>query len=320
MEEEELEKQIDYFHPIRMNTMGIPQEHDLLMAYDVYQPALETRKLRSERNRSLYAEIFIENIKLGPLRDLCTRVLASTFTPEQMPSMVEDPLKLRLYYDALSLDLPLDECYHITDEKYWRRFVLAKNKDGTLAFKKEHEYDWRSLGLSMKFVELVEACPAEYWPDDEMRPLAMKIKDYVSEMHIRKLQSMSERYFRDRIHLDESDETESDSTDVESITVTPISTEASLDNMGEEEEEELEEGKNAHSAVKHNTDFSELYLNSERVQKANQETDDEEEDAWKRFHQDILDERKERTRVLREAQQERRAEREERRRIREALK
>ncbi|CAD7015381.1 unnamed protein product [Ceratitis capitata] len=142
-----------------MNTLGIPQEHDILTAYDVYRPALETRALKSEQERTLYAEHFIENTKLGPLRDLCIRALTLAYTPKQLPLLAEDPLKIRLYYDSLSIDLPLEQCYDITDEIYWRRYVLAKNKDVTLAFKKD--YNWRSLGLSMKFVELVEAYDSE---------------------------------------------------------------------------------------------------------------------------------------------------------------
>ncbi|CAD7015377.1 unnamed protein product [Ceratitis capitata] len=188
MEEFKEEVKVDYFNPIRMNTLGIPQEHDILTAYDVYRPALETRALKSEQERTLYAEHFIENTKLGPLRDLCIRALTLAYTPKQLPLLAEDPLKIRLYYDSLSIDLPLEQCYDITDEIYWRRYVLAKNKDVTLAFKKD--YNWRSLGLSMKFVELVE---------------------------------------HKRLHLDDSEESESDSTDVESMTATPRSTDNIID-------------------------------------------------------------------------------------------
>ncbi|XP_054739162.1 uncharacterized protein LOC129245165 [Anastrepha obliqua] len=293
MEEAEQEKDIDYFHPIRMNTLGIPQEHDLLLAYDVYRPALETRALKSESGRTMYAEYFIEDIKLGPLRDLCTRALSLAYTPDQV-LLGDDPLKIRLYYDSLSLDLPLEESYNITDEKYWRRFVLTKNKDVTLAFKKE--YNWRSLGLSMKFVELVEACPAEYWPEDEMQPIAMHIKDHVEEMHIRSLQSVSERFFKERVHLDESDESESDSTDVESMTATPRSIQTSWDEMGEEEGE-----KERSTIQQYDEEEREVEIEKSEAEK-----------EWDRLHQDILEERSERTRILREAQEKRRAERAER--------
>lgn len=311
MEEMKAEVKTDYFNPIRINTLGIPQEHDLLIAYDVYRPSLETRVLKSEQGRTLYAEIFIENPKLGPLRDLCTRALTQAYTPKQLPLIAEDPLKLRLYYDSLRLDLPLEECYDITDQKYWHRFVLSKNENITLTFKKE--YNWRSLGLSMKFVELVEACPAEYWPEDEMQPIAMKIKDYVQEMHIRKLQSMSERFFKERIHLDDSEESESDSTDVESMTATPRSTVSIVEEeMGSEEEE-------VKSALGINKQFS-ADREMSTLKEMTEASKTEEELEWERMYEEIMAERKERTRVLKEAQQKRRSERQQGRRARESQK
>ncbi|XP_069964169.1 uncharacterized protein [Bactrocera oleae] len=311
MEETKAEVKTDYFNPIRMNTLGIPQEHDLLIAYDVYRPSLETRALKSEQGRTMYAEIFIENPKLGPLRDLCTSTLSQAYTPKQLPLIAEDPLKLRLYYDSLRLDLPLEECYDITDQKYWRRFVLSKNENITLTFKKE--YNWRSLGLSMKFVELVEACPAEYWPLDEMQPIAVKIKDFVEEMHIRRLQSMSERFFKEHIHLDDSEESESDSTDVESMTVTPRSAVFTLDEeLGSEEEEvKSTRGKNKHILAARETST---------LEEMSEVCKTEEELEWERMYGEIMAERKERTRVLREEQQKRRAERQERQRVRELQK
>ncbi|XP_012160158.1 uncharacterized protein LOC101462004 isoform X4 [Ceratitis capitata] len=319
MEEFKEEVKVDYFNPIRMNTLGIPQEHDILIAYDVYRPALETRALKSEQERTLYAEHFIENTKLGPLRDLCTRALTLAYTPKRLPLLAEDPLKIRLYYDSLSIDLPLEQCYDITDEKYWRRYVLAKNKDVTLAFKKD--YNWRSLGLSMKFVELVEACPAEYWPIDEMEPIALKIKENINEMHIRKLQSISERFFRERLHLDDSEESESDSTDVESMTATPRSTEIITDmGLEEEQEEEEEEGadrrKSQRGTIKHVTRLTAMNV----VEEVPEIFETEEQLELERIHEEITKERKERTRALREAQQKRREERLKRRPYRESIK
>ncbi|EDW63330.1 uncharacterized protein [Drosophila virilis] len=229
------EDDADFLPPANTNTFAIPNEPDLLMEYDLYRPSMGTRRLHSERNREVYAEAFIENERLGTLADLCVRALAKMGTRYISPLVKHDPLKLRVHYDALDVNLPLKDCYFVDDVRFWRRVVLAKSSDKTLSLKKLDEYDWKGKGVSLKYVELVEACPAAYWPEKQMAELGSLVRQYVRTMHIQHLQSLTDESFT---HYVESEE-ELDVTSEESV-VSEISSDEK-DTMDEEEECEEEE-------------------------------------------------------------------------------
>ncbi|EDW27939.1 GL21423 [Drosophila persimilis] len=48
----------------------------------------------------------------------------------------------------------------------------------------------------LKYVEIVEACPAAFWPESEMAELAALVREHVRTMDIRHLQSLSEESFQ----------------------------------------------------------------------------------------------------------------------------
>ncbi|KNC25601.1 hypothetical protein FF38_05795 [Lucilia cuprina] len=191
MEEVPVNEALTY--PVHVNSISVPNDTALKRAYGIYKPSPQTIQLLSEQRRSVYTEAFIENTNLGTLSDLCVRVLARSFGPQPLPIVASNPCLLQVHYDALDVDLPLEKCYHLTDDRFWKRVVLAKHHDKTLAVK--NNVNWKDLGVSLKYVELVESCPAEYWPEEEMKDLALKVKDFVSEMHIKRLQSLKERSF-----------------------------------------------------------------------------------------------------------------------------
>ncbi|XP_026848184.1 uncharacterized protein LOC6603361 [Drosophila persimilis] len=193
----DIEEDLDGMPPISIGTFGIPNDPELLDEYALYRPSIGTRRLLSERHREVYAEAFIEHERLGTLADLCVRALAkSQGTVHIAVPVREDPLKLRIHYDSIDVDLPLRECYFVEDVRYWRRVVLAKSTDKSLAQKKLSEYDWRGKGISIKYVEIVEACPAAFWPESEMAELAALVREHVRTMDIRHLQSLSEESFQ----------------------------------------------------------------------------------------------------------------------------
>lgn len=234
MEEEQVNESVKY--PVHVNTFALPNEPTLLRVQEVYRPSDHTRNLASEKGSTVYPELFIENYKLGTLVDLCVGALAHHFGPTPLPIIASKPNLLAIHYDALDLDMPLADCYHISADRFWKRFVLAKHPDKFLAL--QQDVQWKKLGVSLKFVEMVEACPAEYWPEEEMKVLALKIKDDVHELHIKHLQSLQEHSFEKYIRLesetssDESEEESEEEDDSESSVPTSVDEE-----QGEEEEE-----------------------------------------------------------------------------------
>ncbi|XP_037954737.1 uncharacterized protein LOC119684711 [Teleopsis dalmanni] len=196
-------------YPVHLNTFRIPDDEKLLTAYNVYQATPQTIELKSERYRELFPDVFLLNKKLGTLADICVTTLAREYGPKGLDdSFKDDPLKCRIFYDSLDIETALEKCYFVQDEGFWRRLVLAKSEDKSLIHKES--VDWRGLGASLKFVELVEACPSEYWPKDEMQPLALLIKDFVTDMHISRLQALEDGTLMEHIDSDLS-ETESES-------------------------------------------------------------------------------------------------------------
>ncbi|XP_033149976.1 dynein regulatory complex subunit 5 [Drosophila busckii] len=174
----------DYLPPVSTNTFAVPQESELLVEYELYRPSPACRRLRSEHKRGVYSEAFIENERLGTLADLCVRALAKLGTRYIAPQVRDDPSKLRIHYDALDVNLPLQDCYFVDDVHFWRRVVLAKSTDHALQLKRVDEYDWKGMGISLKYVELVEACSASYWPEERMAHLGQLVRQFVRTMHI----------------------------------------------------------------------------------------------------------------------------------------
>ncbi|KAH8377711.1 hypothetical protein KR093_006756 [Drosophila rubida] len=224
-----------FLPPPNLNTIAIPNEPELRVEYDLYKASPGTRRLHSERNREVYAEAFIESPRLGTLADLCLRALAKQGTRHIPPSVQQDPMKMRIYYDSLDVNLPLRDCYFVEDLRFWRRVVLAKSLDKSLVFKKIDDFDWRGKGISLKYVELVEACPAAYWPEKQMAELGALVRQYVRKMHIRHLQSLEEHFFQHYV----VSEPELDASSDVSVEYKVTSDES--DTPAEEEEAEEEE-------------------------------------------------------------------------------
>ncbi|XP_061394591.1 uncharacterized protein LOC133330134 [Musca vetustissima] len=201
--------------PIHVNTFAFPNEHQLQLVHEVYRPSEKVKKF--ERHRSTYPELFIEKYNLGTLADLAVRSLARAYGPDPLPIIAEDPLKITVHYDALDVNLPLKQCYHITNERFWKRVVLSKHPDKSLAL--QPHVNWKNVGVSLKLQEMVEACPAEYWPEEEMRELLQMIQEFVHKLHIKRLQSLMERsfekYYRPQVDTssEEDDETNEEVTD-----------------------------------------------------------------------------------------------------------
>ncbi|EDW71896.1 uncharacterized protein Dwil_GK20609 [Drosophila willistoni] len=217
-----------------------PKEQNLLAEYEVYNPSLSVRRLFSERNREIYSEAFIENNHVGPLTDLCIEAMAKLADIKNIPAIIRnDPLKMRIYYDSLNVDLPLKKCFEVDDMLYWRRVVLAKSSSQVLKLKKWNDYDWKSKGVSLKYVELVENCPAEFWPEKKMAHLAGLVKGSVKSMHIRRLKPLPATAFAHYMDSDSELDVTSSSSEMEEISSDePDTEEENEDVEGEREDHE----------------------------------------------------------------------------------
>ncbi|KAH8404841.1 hypothetical protein KR222_005823 [Zaprionus bogoriensis] len=225
----------DYVPPANSVMLVLPNEPDILLEYEAYRPSRGTRRLYSERAREIYPEAFIENMRLGTLSDLCVRALAKLGTRYIGP-VVNDRCKLRVFFDALDVDEPLKDCYFVNDLRFWRRVVLAKSDNKCLKFKKLEDYDWRGQGISLKFVELVENCPAAYWPEKQMAHLGQLVRYFVRTLHISRLQSLDENFFSHYVESESELEASSDYEEQSEVSSDEKDTSDDLDEMGEEEE------------------------------------------------------------------------------------
>ncbi|KAH8242840.1 hypothetical protein KR032_002562 [Drosophila birchii] len=215
----------------------VPNDPILLASYELFKPSWQTEGLNSERNRSVFAEAFIEG-ELDSLENLCVKSLAKQGIRGFSTVLLEKPELMRVFFDALDVELPLRECYLIDDQRFWRRVVLKKTLDKTLHLKRWNEFDWKSEGVSRKFVELMEACPVNVVPEQNLSALAQTVWEHVSSMHIRRLQALHESAFQKHFESDpELDITSSSSEEEE------ISSDEPDTDMGEEEGEEEDSGK-----------------------------------------------------------------------------
>ncbi|KAH8404842.1 hypothetical protein KR222_005822 [Zaprionus bogoriensis] len=235
----------DYLPPRNTHMLAIPNDEKLLRVKELYNTSKGTMRLHSERNRDTYAEALIDNVRLGTLADLCVRALAKLGTHQIALPVQQDPLKLRIHYDSLDVELPLKDCYFVEDLHFWRRVVLAKSDDKSLPLKGIDEYDWRGTGISLKYVEMVEACPAAFWPERKMAELGHMVCKYVYKMHIRHLQSLTDRSFMH--YMDSGSELEASSDEPDFSEISSDEKDTTEEEGGEEEDAENHASKSSAS-------------------------------------------------------------------------
>ncbi|KAH8383650.1 hypothetical protein KR009_009823 [Drosophila setifemur] len=217
----------------------MPSDPILLAEYELFKPSSATLNLRSEHNREIFAEAFIEG-DLDSLENLCVKSLAKMGIRGMVPQLRDSPELMRIFYDALDVELPLRDCYMIEDQRFWRRVVLAKTLDKTLHLKRWNEFDWKSEGVSRKFVELVESCPVFVQPQEQLVELAGKVAEFVNSMHVRKLQAMPDYKFTKYLESDPEFDITSEEEDEESVSSDEPDTEEIDGEEGGEEQSSQE--------------------------------------------------------------------------------
>ncbi|XP_033167208.1 uncharacterized protein LOC117145603 [Drosophila mauritiana] len=220
-----------------------PTDPLLLATYELFRPSHQTLNLHSERNREIFAEAFIEG-NLDTLVNLSVKSLAKLGIRGISPTLQASPQLMRIFYDALDVELPLRDCYLIEDQRFWRRVVLSKTMDKTLHLKRWNEFDWKSEGVSRKFVEQVESCPVNVKPQRRLAQLAEIIWQYVNSMHIRKLQALPDYAFIKHLESEPEEDISSESSDEEEISSDEPDTE-----MDEGEEEHQSSSSSGEAAI-----------------------------------------------------------------------
>ncbi|XP_017016711.1 uncharacterized protein [Drosophila kikkawai] len=253
--DEEVEVELPHY----ARKFRMPSDPILLASYELFKPSRQTQALNSERHREIFAEAFIEG-ELDTLENLCVKALAKQGIQGFSPVLLEKPTLMRVFFDTLDVELPLRECYLIEDQRYWRRVVLDKTLDKTLHLKRWNEFDWKTEGVSRKFVELVETCPVNVVPEQKLAALAQKVWEHVSSIHVRRLQPLADTVFQKYFESDPDQDITSSSSEEEEIS----SDEPDTD-MGEEEGEEEEESRKSEVAIQfwHTAD-SEPEINDRR--------------------------------------------------------
>lgn len=241
---------VPYEYPVNVNTFALPRNSKLRLEHKLYKPLPHTLKLKSEQGRTVFPELFIENPRLGTLADLCIAALINAYGPDPIPYVAQNPLYLDIHYDSISVEIPLSKCYRIMNEHFWKRVVLAKSRNKALAFVKDG-INWKNLGVSLKYIEMVQDCPAEYWPAEQMNNLAIKIQDFVTSIEIHYLQSLQQSSFNKFFvktpeetssEEDEDDDDESSEDEEEEI-ISESSKSSDTEVMPEEEDEERTESQ-----------------------------------------------------------------------------
>ncbi|XP_039955599.1 uncharacterized protein LOC120771593 [Bactrocera tryoni] len=207
-----------YLKCMQESTVGVfPEDKGAMNAYEVYKSSPETRLMKSEADKRIYADALIHPPGFAPLWYLCGKVLSQMYEPNELIDLVKnDPIIMRSYYETLSLDLPLEKCYYIDDESYWKRYVLTRHNDPGLQVKK---IDWKNKGITMKFEKYLQQLSVGGFDEVEMESLSDKIKFYVTDLHIERLRSIDERTLLKHVRRDDICSSSGSSTTIPSSDV-----------------------------------------------------------------------------------------------------
>lgn len=222
-----------YLRCMQESSVGVfPEDKGAMNAYEVYKSSPETRLMKSESDKRIYADALIHPPGFAPLWYLCGKALSKMYEPNELIDLVKnDPIIMRSYYKTLSLDLPLEKCYYIDDESYWKRYVLSRHKDPGLQVKK---INWKNKGITMKFEKYLQELSAGYWDEVETESLSAKINIYVTDLHIDHLRSIDEHTLLKHVRRDDVCSSSGSSTTI------PSSSVSAEEQLEAEEEEDIE--------------------------------------------------------------------------------
>lgn len=186
--------------PFHINIIGIPNDNLVKLSYEVFKPSVESRHLKSEHNRTLFAEEFSDSAAIKSLQVMNLKLLAKTYRGGSIPRYIEGNSQLRkMFFELIPVNLSLKQCINIDErEVFWRRVFVEQCPDKMLVHKKQHTFpiNWKSMALGLKFQNIIESSTVELWNDEKMFQLAKMCKNFITEMHIRKLQPLKEYSFK----------------------------------------------------------------------------------------------------------------------------
>lgn len=172
----------------------LPNDNKLKPAWGAYKPSKECLTLPSERNREIFSEELLEKEPPVPkLVLLCLRVIAENYKRGPLlPPPLDTKDMLNMLCELLPIDLPLIDLFTIDNNIFWKRVFLGKNSDKFLSgiLGEQPNMDWKSLGITQKYRELVENTDFEAWDFDRVEEISQMVKDYVTDLKITKLKTI----------------------------------------------------------------------------------------------------------------------------------
>ncbi|KAL5278846.1 hypothetical protein ACFFRR_003464 [Megaselia abdita] len=172
----------------------LPNDPKLKPAWGTYKPSQECLQLPSERKRSIFAEELLEKEPPVPkLVLLCLRVIAENYRRGPLlPPPLDTNDMINMLCDLLPIDLPLIDLFTIDNNIYWKRVFMGKTSDKFMSniMGEQHNTDWKSLGITQKYRELIENTDYESWNFDRVDEISQRVKDYVTELNITKMKTI----------------------------------------------------------------------------------------------------------------------------------
>lgn len=169
----------------------LPNDTLLKPAWGTYKPSKECLQLPSEQNRQIFSEELLEKDPPVPkLVILCLKVIAENYKRgDLLPPPLNTNDLINMLCELLPIDLPLIDLFTIDNRIFWRRVFQGKNADKFLTsfMKEQHNTDYKSLGISQKYRELIENTDFEAWEFDRVEEISQMVKNYVTELKITKM-------------------------------------------------------------------------------------------------------------------------------------
>lgn len=169
----------------------LPNDTKLKPAWGAYKPSKECLQLPSERNRQIFSEEILEkDPPVAKLVVLCLKVIAENYKrgPLLPPPLDTNDL-INMLCELLPIDLPLVDLFKINNRVFWRRVFLGKSSDKFLTsmMKEDHNTNWKSLGITQKYRELIENTDFEAWEFERVEEISHMVRNYVTELKITKM-------------------------------------------------------------------------------------------------------------------------------------
>lgn len=124
---------------------------------------------------------------------LCLRLIAENYRRGPLlPPLLATSDMINKLCELLPIDLPLIDLLQIDNRIFWKRVFMGKSSDKFLSntMGEQHNTDWKSLGITQKYRELVENTDFESWSFDRIEEISQMVKVYITDLKINKMKTI----------------------------------------------------------------------------------------------------------------------------------